>query len=178
MIDFHYFYVSYNGEMYCHELHGLSYQDSNQKHKCVKVKRVIGLMKLQRIILMTMGLDHSRHNISIVYRAPQRVVDTQVFYNSLQLSGGTEVKMMWEMVAQMVARGFIASDLYVTVDLATVEAGEGSQHTVLDGRVDEHIDSIPLQSYQGCAENTGDGYGSEPWQTFPQVNSTEEEEKP
>ena len=48
----------------------------------------------------------------------------------------------------------------------------------MDGRVDEHIDSIPLQSYQGCAENTKDGYGSEPWQTFPQVNSTEEEEKP
>ena len=59
-----------------------------------------------------------------------------------------------------------------------MEAGEGSQHTVLDGTVDEHIDSIPLQSYQRCAENTGDGYGSEPWQTFPQVNSTEEEEKP
>ena len=52
------------------------------------------------------------------------------------------MKMMWEMVAQMVARGFIASDLYVTVEPATVEAGEGSEHTVLDGRVDEHIDSI------------------------------------
>ena len=91
-----------------------------------------------------MGLDHSRHNISIVYRAPQRVVDTQVFYNSLQLSGGAEVKMMWEVVAQMVARGFVASNLSVTVELATVEAGEGSQHTILDGRVDEHIDSIPL----------------------------------
>ena len=59
-----------------------------------------------------------------------------------------------------------------------MEAGEGSQHTVLDGTIDEHIDSIPLQFYQGCVENTGDGYGSEPWQTFPQVNSTEEEEKP
>ena len=91
-----------------------------------------------------MGLDHSRHNISIVYRAPQRVVDTQVFYNSLQLSGGAEVKMMWEVVAQMVARGFVASNLSVTVELATVEAGKGSQHTILDGRVDEHIDSIPL----------------------------------
>ena len=43
-----------------------------------------------------------------------------------------------------------------------MEAGEGSQHTVLDGTVDKHIDSIPLQSYQGCAENTRDGYGSEP----------------
>ena len=125
-----------------------------------------------------MGLDHSRHKISIMYREPQRVVDTQVFYNSLQLSDGTEVKMMWEMVAQIVARGFIASDLYVTVEPATVEAGEGSEHTVLDGRVDEHINSIPLQSYQGYVENIGDGYGSESWQTFPHVNLTEEEEGP
>ena len=90
------------------------------------------------------------------------------------------MKMMWEMVAQMVARGFIASDLYVTVEPATVEAGEGSEHIVMDGRVDEHIDSIPERSYQGCVENTGDGFfsGSEPWQTFAHVNSIEEEEGP
>ena len=44
----------------------------------------------------------------------------------------------------MVARGFVALDLYVTVELAIVEAREGSQHIVLDGRVDEHINSIPL----------------------------------
>ena len=113
-----------------------------------------------------------------MYRAPQQVVDAQVFYNSLQLSGGIEVKMVWEMVAQMVARGFIASDLYVAVEPATVEAGEGSQHTVLDGRVDEHIDSISERSYQGCAENTGDGFGSESWLKFPHVNSTGEEEGP
>ena len=94
-----------------------------------------------------MGLDHSRHNISTMYRAPQRVVDMQVFYNSLQLSGGTKVKMMWEMVAQMVVKGFVASELYVTIEPAVVEAGEGSQHTVVDGTVDEYIDSIPLQSY-------------------------------
>ena len=90
------------------------------------------------------------------------------------------MKMMWEMVAQMVARGFIASGLYVTVKPATVEAGEGSEHTVLDGRVDEHIDSIPERSYQGCVKNTGDGFfsGSESWQTFAHVNSIEEEEGP
>ena len=73
------------------------------------------------------------------------------------------MKMMWEMVAQMVARGFIASDLYVTIEPNTVEAREGSFHTILDGRVDEHIDSIPERSYQGYTENTGDGYGSELW---------------
>nr|POE51450.1 coatomer subunit gamma [Quercus suber] len=76
----------------------------------------------------------------------------------------------------MVVKGFIASELYVTVEPTIVEAREGSQYNVLDGTVDEHIDSIPLQSYQGWAENTRDGYGSEPWQTFPGVNSIEEEE--
>ena len=64
------------------------------------------------------------------------------------------MKMMWEMVAQMVTRGFIASDLYVTIEPAIVEAGEGSEHIVLDGRVDEHIESILERSYQGCVENT------------------------
>ena len=73
------------------------------------------------------------------------------------------MKMMWEMVAQLVARGFIASDLYVIVEPTTVEAGEGSQHIILDGRLDEHINSKPERSYQGCAKNTRDGYGSELW---------------
>ena len=127
------------------------------------MKHEIGLMNLQRRILKVMGLDHSRHNISIMYQAPQRVVDTQVFYNSLQLSGGAEVKMMWEVAAQMVARGFVTLDLYVTIKPATVEAREGSQDTVLDGRVDEHMDSIPLQFYQRCAKNLGDRYDNEPW---------------
>ena len=71
--------------------------------------------------------------------------------------------MMWEVVEQMVVKGFISSNLYVTVELAIIEVGEGSQRTVLDETVDEHIDSIPLQFYQECAENTRDGYGSEPW---------------
>nr|POE88945.1 hypothetical protein CFP56_61162 [Quercus suber] len=69
---------------------------------------------------------------------------------------------MWEVVQQMIVKGFVASELYVTVEPAIVEAGEGSHHTIFDGTVDEHIESIPLQSYQECVENTGDGYGSEP----------------
>ena len=88
------------------------------------------------------------------------------------------MKMMWEVVEQTVVKGFITSDLYVTVEHAIVEAGKGSQCTVLDETVDKHIDSIPLQSFQGCVENTGDGYGSEPWQTFPHVNSIEKEVGP
>ena len=154
-MNFHFFYVYYDGEMYYHELHGLSYQGSNQKQKCVKVKRGIGPINLQQRILKAIELDQSRHNISIVYRAPQLVVGTQVFYNSLQLSSGTEVKMMWEVVEQMVVKGFVALELYVTVEPATLEAGEGSQYTVLDGRVDEHIDSIPERSNQGCVEKIG-----------------------
>nr|POF24521.1 gdsl esterase/lipase [Quercus suber] len=152
VMDFHFFYVYYDGEMYYHELHGLSYQGSNQKQKCVKMKRGIGLMNVKRRILKAMGLDQSRHNISIVYRAPQLVVGTQVVYNSLQLSSGAEVKMMWAVVEQMVVKGFVASELYVTVEPTIVEVGEGSQHIVFDG--------------------------SEPWQTFAGVNSTEEEEGP
>ncbi|XP_065634361.1 uncharacterized protein LOC112038773 [Quercus suber] len=156
-MDFHFFYVYYDGETYYHELHRLSYQGSNQKQKCVKVKRGIGLMNLQRRILKAMGLDQSRHNISIVYRAPQLVVGTQVFYNSLLLLGGTEVKMMWEVVQQMMVKGFVASEPYVTVEPAIVEAGEVSQHTVFDGTVDEHVESISLQSYQGgTSENEDD----------------------
>nr|POF05082.1 hypothetical protein CFP56_67467 [Quercus suber] len=68
---------------------------------------------------------------------------------------------MWEVVQQMMVKGFVASELYVTVVPAIVKAGEGSQHTVFDRTVDEHIESIPLQFYQGCVENTGDGNGSE-----------------
>ena len=75
-------------------------------------------------------------------------------------------------------KGFIVSDLYVTIEPAIEEAGESSQHTVLNETIDKHIDPIPLQSYQEYAENTGDGYGSKPWQTFPHVNSIEEEEGP
>lgn len=75
-MNFHYFYVYYDGETYYHELHGLSYQGSNQKHKCVKVKHGIGLIKLQRRILTAKELNHFRHKIFIVYRAPQRVVGT------------------------------------------------------------------------------------------------------
>ena len=44
----------------------------------------------------------------------------------------------------MVVMGFIASNLYATVKLTIVEVGEGSQCTILDEIVDEHIDSIPL----------------------------------
>ena len=52
--------------------------------------------------------------------------------------------MMWEIVEQTLVKGFITSDFYVTIKLAILEVGEGSQHAILDGIGDEHIDSIPL----------------------------------
>lgn len=36
------------------------------------------------------------------------------------------MKMMWEFVKQILVKGFIASDFYVTVELAIVEIGESS----------------------------------------------------
>ena len=42
------------------------------------------------------------------------------------------MKMMQEFVEQMLVKGFIALNLYVTIKLAIVEAGERSQHVVLD----------------------------------------------
>ena len=60
-------------------------------------------------------------------------------------------------------KGFVALELYVIIEPTIVEAREGSQHTILEGTVDKHINLIPLQSYQGCTENTGYGYGKEPW---------------
>ena len=56
MMDFHFFCVYYDGEMYYHELHELSYQGLNQKQKYVKVKRGIELMNLQQRILKAMGV--------------------------------------------------------------------------------------------------------------------------
>ena len=56
VMDFHFFYLYYDGEMYFDSLHGLSYQGLNQKQKYVKVKRGIGLMNLQRRILKEMGV--------------------------------------------------------------------------------------------------------------------------
>ena len=82
---------------------------------------------------------------------------------------------MWEFIEQLQLKGFIASDLYVIIEAAIVKVGEGSQHAVLDGIGDEHIESIPLQSYQWCEENTGDGYNDLYW-IFPPFDSIEEKE--
>ena len=60
-----------------------------------------------------LGLDRESHKISIVYRGPQLLVNTQVFYNSNPLGCDADVDMMWTVIKQ--TPQFIASDLYVTV---------------------------------------------------------------
>nr|POF12456.1 hypothetical protein CFP56_59371 [Quercus suber] len=72
--------------------------------------------------------------------------------------------------------GFIAFDLYVIIEAAIVKVGDGSQHVILDRIGDKHIEPIPLQSYQWCVENTGDGYDVELCRIFPPLDSIEKEE--
>ena len=48
--------------------------------------------------MLALGLDKDSHDISIVYRAPQQPVSTQVFYNSIQLQRDDDVDMMWGVI--------------------------------------------------------------------------------
>ena len=70
--------------------------------------------KMKQKIMSALGLDKDSHNISMVYRAPQRLVSTQVFYNSIQLLCDDDVDIIWAVIKW--TPQFIASDLYVTVD--------------------------------------------------------------
>ena len=94
----HYFYVYYNGEAYINDLHGLSYRGLNQKQMLVAMKCGIHMRKLKRKIMSTLGLDKDSHDISIVFRAPQQLVGTQVFYNSIPLQCDDDVDIMWGVV--------------------------------------------------------------------------------
>ena len=79
----HYFYVYYDGEAYINDLQGLSYQVPNQKQKLVKLKHGMHMRKMKWKIMSALGLDKDSHDISIVHQAPQQLVRTQVFYNSI-----------------------------------------------------------------------------------------------
>ena len=111
----HYFYVYYNGEAYINDLHGLSYQGLNQKQTLIAVKYGIHMRKLKRKIMSTLELDKDYCDISIVFRAPQQLVGTQVFYNSIPLKCDDDVDIMWRVIKW--AGQFIGSDLYVIVDI-------------------------------------------------------------
>ena len=94
----HYFYIYYDGEAYYNDLHGLSYRGLNQKQKLIKLKCGIHMRKMKWKIMSALGLDKDSHDISIVYRAPQQPVSTQVFYNSIQLQHDDDVDMMWGVI--------------------------------------------------------------------------------
>ena len=90
----HYLYIYYNGEQYYHDLHGLSYRGELVKQKFIKLKCRTHLRKMNRKIMVALGLVRESHKISIVYRASQLLVNTQVFYNSNPLDCDADVAMM------------------------------------------------------------------------------------
>ena len=90
----HCFYVYYDGEQYFHDLHGLSYRGESVKQKFIELKWGTHLRKMHRKIMEALRLDRESHKISIVYRAPQILVSTQVVYNSNPLGCDADVDMM------------------------------------------------------------------------------------
>ena len=85
-----------------------------------------------------LGLDKESHKISIVYRAPQLLVNTQVVYNSNPLGCDVDVDMMWIVIKR--TPQFTASTLYVTVKAVGFYAGASLQH----GSGLEEPHSLPL----------------------------------
>nr|POE95152.1 hypothetical protein CFP56_25270 [Quercus suber] len=122
----HCFYVYYDGEQYFHDLHGLSYGGESVKKKFIQLKCKTHFKKMHRKIMEALGLDKESHKISIVYRAPQLLVNTQVVYNSNPLCGDADVDMMWAVIKR--TPQFIASDLYVTIEAIGFHDGGNSQH--------------------------------------------------
>ena len=90
----HYFYVYDNGEQYYHDLHGLSHRGESLKQKLIKLTCGTHLRKMHRKIMAALRLDKESHKISIVYHAPQLLVNTQVSYNSNSLDCNADVDMM------------------------------------------------------------------------------------
>ena len=84
------------------------------------------MRKMKWKIMSALALDKDSHDISIVYRAPQQLMSTQVFYNSIQLQHDDDVDMMWGVIKW--APQFIASDLYVTVGIVGFNVDKGSQY--------------------------------------------------
>ena len=122
----YYFYVYYDGEACINDLHGLSYRSPNQKQTLIAVKHGLHMRKLKRKKISTLELDKDSHDISIVFRAPQQLVGTQVFYNSILLKCDDDVDIMWGVIKR--ARQFIGSDLYVIVETVGFNVDGGSQY--------------------------------------------------
>ena len=94
----HCFYIYYDEEKYFHDLHGLSYRDESVKQKFIELKCGTHLRKMHRKIMKSLGLDKESHKISIVYRAPQILVSTQVVNNLNPLGCDADVDMMWTVI--------------------------------------------------------------------------------
>ena len=91
--------------------------------------------------MTALGLDKNSHDISIVYRALQQLVNTQVFYNLVQILHDDDVDIMWAMIKQ--TPQFITSDLNVTIEAIRLNVGKGSQHTSRP----EELQSVPVDVY-------------------------------
>ena len=85
-----------------------------------------------------MGLDKGTHDISIVFWAPQQLVGTQVFYNSIPLQCDNDANIMWGVIKQ--AGQFIGFDLYVTIHTIGFNVNGVSQYA---SRVGEQ-ESVPV----------------------------------
>ena len=96
------------------------------KQKFIDLKCGTHLTKMHRKIMEALGLDRESHKISIVYRAPQLLVNTQVVYNSNPLGYDADMDMIWTVIKR--TPQFIASNLYVTVEAVGFHAGASSQH--------------------------------------------------
>ena len=102
------------------------------------------MRKMKRKIMSTLGLDKDSHDISIVFRAPQRLVGTQVFYNSIPLQCNDDVDIMWGVIKR--APQFIGFDLYVTVDTVGFNVDGGLQYASRAGKQESVLVTIVYPS--------------------------------
>ena len=107
----------------------------------IEVKRGIHTRKLKRKIMSTLGLDKDTHDISIVFWAPQQLVGTQVFYNSISLKCNDDVDIMWGVIKW--AGQFIGSNLYVTIDTVGFNVDGGGCLPQSENNVDAYPNPNP-----------------------------------
>ena len=106
--------------------------------------------------MVTLGLVRESHKISIVQRASQLLVNTQVFYNSNPLDCDADVAMMWTVIKR--TPQFIVFDLYVTIETVGFHASASSQHT---STVEEPYSSL-LDVYPSVVDATPFPYNTQP----------------
>ena len=126
------------------------------KQKFIDLKSGTHLRKMHRKIMEALGLDRESHKISILYHAPQQLVDTQVVYNSNPLGCDANVDMIWTLIKR--TPQFIAFDLYVTVEAVGFHAGASSQH----GSGVEEPYSLPLDVQPSFADAMPLPYNTQP----------------